>query len=370
MSSTIGEVTRSLTKSDSASQQTSEALTPWTPSEQERHLQATSNCYVYNQDDDKIRLMELLDLRNFGLSSGGKPSGMTGQDKQAIKVRQIRSKKYQDSDSSDEERRHSKTDTKSNSISPASQSQVFVTQSLDSSAKQRDSSPGSKPQENIAHCGAASQYTNSRNEIRGIAGEDRLTESRSPPSGEHPSTSRVQQKVRSAEPHPDPLPYVPDSRCHLTQENIIKISASTTLQSANSPNEPQLEANSRETRPHRSPYPHHHCPQERQPRRSSAHRQEGGGSRPQVELKHQMPHHPRADMQYPGFVPIARRSRSRHVTGSAANLTSSRSKESVVLVAGMRRPSSDGYGSQECIENGLPSKTYILSVNKKILAEV
>ena len=361
MSSTIGEVTRSLTKSDSASQQTSETLTPWTPSEQERHLQATSNCYVYNQDDDKIRLMELLDLRNFGLSSGGKPSGMTAgpQDKQAIKVRQIRSKKYQDSDSSDEERRHSKADTKSNSISPASQSQVFATQSLDSSAKQRDSSPSIKPQENIAHCATTSQYNNSRNEIRGITGEDRLKESRSPPSGEHPSTSRAQQKVRSAELHADPLPYMnmPDSRCHLTQENIIKISTSTTSQSATSPNEPQLEPNSRETRPHRSPYPHHHCPQERQPRRSSAHRQEGAGSRPQVESKHQMPHHPRADMQYPGFVPIARRSRSRHVTGSAANLTSSRSKESVVLVAGMRRPSSDGYGSQECIENGLPSKS-------------
>ena len=67
-------------------------VAPWAPSEQDKHQQATGR--VYNSEEDKLTLMELLDLRNFGKSP---------IDKQAVNVRQI--KKHQDSDSSDDEKK-------------------------------------------------------------------------------------------------------------------------------------------------------------------------------------------------------------------------------------------------------------------------
>uniref|UniRef100_T1FLG1 Uncharacterized protein n=2 Tax=Helobdella robusta TaxID=6412 RepID=T1FLG1_HELRO len=160
-------------------------------------------------------------------------------------------------------------------------------------------------------------------------------------------------------------------------------------------------------RPHRSPYPHSHVPshpgvERGHVRRPSAHKisphennpgqisRHSGSAVPPSDSggfagsqAHQPPpgmarglreHHSRDMQQYPGFVPIARRSRARHVTGSAMNLSSSRSRESVMTGGGMRRPSSDSYGSREFSNDDEANKTFktafekVLAGNKNLSA--
>ena len=89
---TIGEVKRVLTKGEGSDQNM------WSPSADEKRdgKPETSTNYSVPQEDDKMRITEILDLRNFGLAS-------KTVERQPVQVRHISSRKYKDSDSSDDD---------------------------------------------------------------------------------------------------------------------------------------------------------------------------------------------------------------------------------------------------------------------------